>query len=271
MLTYHASSEKNNLHMNLKRLYSDEMLYISAEWLDTQSAAHNAIRASPELAVALPRMTSAHEELAQNAQPLRDNPRLEAITKEEAALDGRHDDIIRGVFSILTGIAALLGPEQGPAIIELRDNLIPEGLSSTQKTYRAEAGHALQLESRLTLEIRQQTSKLRIDPQHPSHSLMHFLDEWIDIGKRLGALEDEKARLASPDRSPSTLVTARNKWIRMVNLFVAMAEAAEIDAATMQILISPLHAAESKAQKRSGKAPAAPKNQEQPVTKPPSE
>ncbi|HRI68054.1 MAG TPA: hypothetical protein PK156_27645 [Polyangium sp.] len=105
------------------------------------------------------------------------------------------------------------------------------------------------------------SSKIRPDPHHASHTLTQFLDEWIQIGKQLGALEVEKTQLAPPDRSPATLITARNKWIRTVNLFLASAEAAEIDHNTHNILFGSLLNAESKAAKRSPKPLNAPPNQ----------
>ncbi len=257
--------------MARKRLYSDEMLPITAPWLDPSNPAHQAILASTDLAPSIPRLTSAHEDLSKNAQPLHDNPRIEQISNEQADVDNRHDDIIRGSYSLLTGIAALLGPEHGASILELRDLIVPEGLSSTQKTYLAEAGQAAQLAERLTPEIRALTSKIRIDPQVPSRTFTHFLDEWLNLGKQLGTLEDEKAHLAPANRTQATLLAARNKWIRAVNLFLATAEAAEIDPATHQLLFGPLLAAEAKAAKRSTKPAPAPSNQSEPVAKPPSE
>lgn len=249
--------------MSKKRLQSDEMLTISADWQNPASPAHQAILGCTDLAAALPQITKAHNNLAQLAQPAPQG-RLQDISKEQGELDGRHDDIIRGSHHLLTGIALLLGPENGAAIAELRDLLVPEGLSSTQKSYRAQAGQAAQLQDRLAPDIRTKTSKIRIDPANSSHTLTHFLDEWISLGQRLGALEDEKARIA-PDRSASALLAARNKWIRTVNIFLAIAEDAELDAQTHQCIFGPLQDAEAKADKR-GHAPApAPENEPEPV------
>jgi hypothetical protein len=56
----------------------------------------------------MPRMTAAHSALATLAQPVVEDPRLAAISKEEAVLDPRHDDIIRGGHGLLTAAAFLL-------------------------------------------------------------------------------------------------------------------------------------------------------------------
>jgi hypothetical protein len=257
--------------MSAKKLASEEMLQVTADWLNPQSPAHKAILASEDLAPSLPRITAVHENLSKNAQPIVENPRIDQISKEQALIDTRHDDIIRGSYSILTGIAALLGAELGASILELRDNLIPDGLSSTQKSYLAEAGQAAQLSERLTPEVRAVTNKIRIDPKHATHTLTDCLNEWIHLGQQLGSLENEKAQLAPADRTQATLLAARNKWIRMVNLFLATAEAAEIDPATYQLIFGPLLAAQAKAAKRGSKPASAPETPAEPLVKPTSE
>jgi hypothetical protein len=244
--------------MARKHLNSEEMLHLSAAWTDPQNPAHQAILASPELAAFFPRLATAHQELAHNAHPVEQNPRLDEISKQQSAIDQRHDDVIRGTYTILTGIADLLGPDQGASFLDLRAKLIPEGLSSTQKTYTAEAGQAAQLADRITPEIRANLAKIRLDPQHPSRTLTFFLDEWISLGKELGDLETEKNRIEPGPRNQASLLAARNKWIRTTNLFVALAEAAEIDSTTHQLLFGPLLAAEQKSTKRSPKTPDSP-------------
>jgi hypothetical protein len=241
-----------------KHLASEEMLHLSAAWIQPQNPANVAILAATELAAFLPRLTAMHQELAQNAQPIIENPRFDEISNEQATIDARHDDLIRGSHSIFTGIAALLGAEQGAAFLDLRDKLIPDGLASTQKTYEGEAGQATQLADRITPEIRATLSKIRLDPQHPSRTLMFFLDEWMTLGKELGDLDTEKNRIAPGAHNQAAHLAARNKWIRTVNLFVALAEAAEIDPQTHQLLFGPLLAAEQKSNKRAPKTPPTP-------------
>jgi hypothetical protein len=241
--------------MARKHIASEEMLHLSAAWTQPKNPANLAILASTDLAAFLPRLVAAHQELAEQAHPLHENPRLEEIAKQQTSIDHRHDDVIRGSYAIFTGIADLLGPEHGAIFLDLRDKLIPEGLSSSQKTYSAEAGQAAQLAARITPEIRTTLSKIRLDPQHPSHTLAFFLDEWISLGQELGDLETEKNRIGPETRNQASLLAARNKWIRTVNLFVALAEAAEIDPATHQLLFGPLLAAEQKSNKRAPKTP----------------
>ena len=245
--------------MALKRLLSEEMLALSAAWINPQSSAHQAILASSDLAPQLPKITAAHNDLASAAQPVPVNPRIAEISKEQASLDARHDDILRGIYWLLTGTIHLLGPQSdGIPLLQLRNALLPDGLPSLQKSYRAEAGQAQQLKERLTPELRAQTDKITVGPKNKSRTLTKLLEEWIELGNQIGSLEDEKGQLAVPlgeSSANAVLLAARNKWIRAVNLFVALAESAELEAASHQLILGPLQLAESKADQRSS-APA---------------
>jgi len=261
--------------MSRKRLVTNEMLQLSAEWLDPQSPANKAILASTDLAPNLPRIQSAHIVLTAAAKPTALDPRLFEIIKEQTDLDDRHDDIIRGIHGLLTSTAVLLDAANGAPYLALRDLLIPDGLSSVQKSYLAEAGDVARVESSLTPEIRAQLKKILVGPKNNQRSLDQFVDEWIKVAKQLGALENEKTRLAPSPDSTSTgnnLVAARNKWIRAVNLFVAIAEAAELDPEADRIIFNPLRAAESKAAKRGHiSAPISDENHEDSASDPQAE
>lgn len=256
--------------MSRKRLLSEEMLALSSPWIAPQSPAYQAIAANQDLALFIPRITTAHNELASTAQPIRKNPRLDEISDQQSQIDIRHDDLIRGVHAIFTGIATLLGPTDGAKWLDVREQLIPDGLASTQKSYRAQVGQAAQLAPRLTPELRTLTSKIILDPQNSSHTLTHYLDEWITLGEQLGTLEDEKTRLEPADLTPAKHLNARNKWIRAVNLFVALAETAELDQATYALIFGPLLAAEANAAHRGRNPAPGSTNQTEPPPKPTS-
>ncbi len=220
-------------------LFSEEMLQLSATWVDVTSKAHEAILATPDLAPSMPRLTAAHSALAGLAQPVSADPRLAAITQEEAVIDPRHDDIIRGGYGLLTGAAFLL-EEGGAELLALRDTLFPDGLSSTQKSYRAEAGQASQFAARLTPELRAQLASLVVGPKSEKKTLEQFVDELIGLGAQLGALEDEKGRLQPAPGQSSTIGVAvraaRNQWIRVANALVANSEVAQLDEATDKLI-----------------------------------
>ena len=239
--------------MSRKRFTTAEMLFITADWIKPGSEANQAILASTDLALNLPRIQSAHQELSTAAQPTALNPRLFEIIKEQTDLDDRHDDIIRGIHGLLTATAALLGSSESLELLALRDQIIPDGLATVQKSYSAEAAEAAQLAARFTPEIRTKLDKFLVGPKSAQHKLSQYLDEWILLGNRLGALEIEKSRLNASESAISTgatIMAARNKWIRTVNLFLAVAEAIELDFATENTIFGHLHVTETKADRR---------------------
>ncbi|MDI1476761.1 hypothetical protein [Polyangium sp. y55x31] len=245
--------------MALKHLQTEEMLQVSATWTDPQSPVRAAILGNPDLSAKLPRIDEIHSILAVAAQPSK-NPRLDEISAEEARIDVRHDSIIRGVFGFLTSTAELLGGDAGADLIQLRDLLIPDGLPSLQKTYRAQAGQAQQLAERLTPAIKARTNSIFIGQGAAQKSLTEYLEEWIALGKQLGEREDEKGRLLAEQSelaSGTALVKARNRWIRVVNALIADGELAELAPATEALVFGPLRDAEKKADARARSAPAA--------------
>jgi hypothetical protein len=237
--------------MAFRHLESTVMLQISATWLDPASDANKVLLAVPDLATFLPRLAKPHTSLSALLQPGSDT-RIAAIISEQFEIDIRHDGIIRGVFAFLSGAAELLSGDAGKALIELRDFLVPEGLSSLQKSYRTEAAQAAQLNERLTPTIKAQLDSLHLGLSGQSKPLRHFVDEWISLGKKLGLLEDEKARLQdSPaETTAQAIIKARNLWIRTVNALVAQAELVEIDEATDRLVFGPLRAASKNAERK---------------------
>lgn len=246
--------------MALRHLDSAVMLQLSATWLDSTSDAHKALVAVPDLATLLPRLNKPHTSLAALLQPGQD-ARVAAIIKEQFALDVRHDGLIRGMVGFLSGAAELLSGEAATMLLELRDFLAPDGLSSMQKSYRAEATQAAQLKERITPAVQAQLDALQVGVLGYSKPLGHFVEEWISIGKKLGMLEDEKARLQdSPgETAGQALVKARNLWIRTVNALLAQAELVELDEAADRLIFGPLRIASKNAERKAkGKSDDAP-------------
>ena len=170
------------------------MIQISGTWIDPASKAHDAILANDEIKPITGRIRAAHELLATAAQPV-DTPRLNTIIEQEARIDARHDAIIRGIWGFLTAKAELIGGDAGNAFISLRDLLLPDGLQSQLKTYRGEAGQALQLADRMTPAVRAQTDGILIGQGPNAQTLTYYVDELIDLGKQLGTFENERAVL----------------------------------------------------------------------------
>ena len=243
--------------MALKRLTTEEMVQLSGPWVTAGTDARKAILAVPEMAGVLPKVEAAHQAL-HAAQPGTDDPRLAKLQEEAAEEDVQHDTLVRGIHTFLTGLA-LLGGDTPAADVssKLRDFLLPDGLETMQKTYRAEAGAAKLLETRLAGDagVKKQLKEITVHKK----PLGHFVDLLLARANRLGELEDERAALESAAAGPSDgarLVAARNQWIRAVNALVANADLAELDETKSRLIFGSLRLAEKKADRR-GKVPAA--------------
>lgn len=248
--------------MALKRLTTAEMVQITGPWIEPTSKAKTAMLGKPLLAALVPQIEAAHAAL-HGAQGSPDNPKLETLKGEAAALDQKHDTIIRGVHMVLSGLALLAADDEAAnKILAVRDFLVPDGLAGIQASYRAEAGAAELLATRLAAD----PAVVGATKDIPVHgkSVHDFVETWIATARDLGKNEDERAQLA-PSAGPSDgakLVEARNLWIRTVNGVVAMGALAGLDAEADRMIFSPLRDAEKTADRRI-KAPAEP-----PVTTP---
>ena len=237
--------------MALKRLTAEEMVDISRGWTEENSEARGIIESCEVTASLLPLLEDSHNTLTDLVESDTSDVRLKDISVEQEALDARHDDLIRGGHMMLTAIAYLLGMGgRGAALLELRDHLIPDGLTSVSKSYRAEAGQAALLEKRVG-SMDSQLKSIQVGPD-PADTLASFVAEWIAVGKRLGELEDEKTRLQSrpPDATGTERVSARNRWIRVGNALVANAELAQLTDEQMATVFGPLWQAEDTANRR---------------------
>ena len=242
--------------MAAKRLTTDEMVQISGPWITKGSAARTAIAAVPEMAGLLPRVDEAHQAL-HDAQPSAGDPRLAALQDEAASVDAQHDTLIRGVSMTLTALALLSDAAKASALLKLQEVLLPDGLGSIQKTFRAEAGAAELLKTRLAADpsLKKQLKDIPVF----KHTLGHFVEEWLGHAKRLGELEDERAAIVSGGPGDGAkLLAARNQWVRAVNALVANAAMAELDEPTDQLIFGAFRLAEKTADRRAKASSEAP-------------
>jgi hypothetical protein len=242
--------------MAYKNLIPEEQIQISGTLLDAATKAGQALAAIDELQPKVKKLAVAHDILSAANQPSED-PRVKEIILEETGVDARHDAVIRGIWGFCTSQAELLGGVAGAAFISLRGTLLPDGLQSQLKTYRAEAGQAAQLATRMTPAQRQRTDAIVVGEPPNARPLTVHVDELISLGKQLGKLEDEKDQILAAPNDGSALVNARNGWVRVVNALVADAELADLPADVDALLFGPLRAAEKKADARARNAATA--------------
>lgn len=245
--------------MALKRLTTDEMIQLSGAWVPG-GAAHAVIASQPELAALAARLEAARNDLI-GLQPSPDDPRLAALAREAAEVDLRHDAVVRGLHEILSSLAMLSSDEaRTEALLRVRDALLPEGLETIQRTYRAQAGAVERLRARLESD-----ASLRATLETESvggKTLSAYVAEWIATGQRLGEIETERATISGPTAPSvgSREVAARNQWIRIVNVLIANAALAGVEGEADTQLFAALRIAERNADRRGrargGKSPS---------------
>lgn len=237
--------------MALKRLSTEEMVQLSGPWVTEGTEARDAILAVPEMAGVLPKVEAAHGAL-HGVQPTAEDPRLARLQEEAAEEDVQHDTLVRGMHMYLTSLALLSGSSTtADSLLQLRDFLLPDGLETMQKSYRAEAGAGDLLKTRLSDDAgaKKQLKKIPVLEKH----LGQYVDMLLARAKRLGELEDERARIVNAPASPSDgarLMLARNQWIRAVNALVANADLAELDGDKSRLVFGALRLVEKKADRR---------------------
>lgn len=255
--------------MAFKRLTTAEMVQISGPWVTAGNPARDAILGEKALAGLLPRLEEAHKAL-HDTQPGTGDPRLAALQEEEAAVDLQHDTYVRGSHMLLSALA-LLSPNAatGATFERLRDFLLPDGLDTTQKSYRNESGAASLLETRLAGDpsAKKQLKEIPVLKQN----LGHFVTGWMTAAATLGKLEDEKALITGTTGEGARAQSARLQWIRAVNALVALADLSPLEEATDRQIFGALRLAEKAADRRArtpNEEPAAEPEAEETPAKP---
>jgi hypothetical protein len=235
--------------MAYRYLTLEEQYQVSTPWVTVGDPARVAIEKTPLLVPQLPKLQTAHDSIA--ALRGREDPKQQSIAQLELQVDHRHDTLVSGIYKSLSMLSVLSPAKE--ELLSLRDWLFPNGLSHTRLSYRGEAGHAALVASHLDDAM---TARLKAVNLH-DQSLFDLVQQWFAAAKQLGDLEEQKARLAEvPPTMAGEVQAARMAWVRAVKLFVANAEAAELDADTDNLLFSALRAAERAAEARVHTRPA---------------
>jgi hypothetical protein len=211
----------------------------------------------------LPKLDAAHEgllgtQIRQSSAPL--EAAREEIQDRQTATDGLHDRKMRGSIGLLTALADLTDdPAMAKRYEELRDNLCPIGLKGTTASYVAQAGAARLLPSRLNAEDQALLDSIPIPEGH----LRDAVETWTNAALELEKLEAQKTELDkqikdAPAVRPSDVQQARYRWLRAARALEVNLELAEVDDATTQAVLGPLHEAARKVDRRKPTAGARP-------------
>jgi hypothetical protein len=234
--------------MALKRLSTGEMISLTSPWTQKNHPDRKVLLGVDEIAPLLPKIDDAHQALLSTQVDATPPPRLAALQEEQKRLDVRHDDILRGCFTLPQALAYLAkDPNEAKALLALQKTLLPDGLKATQKSYRDEAGQAAMLEKRLTAEDVSLLKSLEI----PGGTLWDAVNEWRQLGAQLGKLEDERVKLeGGTGTMPADVLTARNRWIRAVNAVRTVLDLLDDGNEKLAAIVARIDEAERKADRR---------------------
>ncbi|MCG8419246.1 MAG: hypothetical protein MJE77_15030 [Proteobacteria bacterium] len=238
--------------MAFRNLTAETMATISERWLDPERDREILAKLSV-LAPLLPLIEERHQALI-SGQHIGSamKAEIETVRTKQQTLDVKHDRKIRGTHYMLTGLAELADDaDQAAAFLDLRDRLLPEGRSATNRSYVDQAGDALRLPGRLDESDRKQLDQVPT----PWGNLGNEVDAWTEAATEIGQLEEQRIELernADSDAvTPAQARQAMNNWIRIAravenNLDVAPGATDEI----RDRILGPLYRAEERADRK---------------------
>ncbi|MCG8420102.1 MAG: hypothetical protein MJE77_19405 [Proteobacteria bacterium] len=238
--------------MALRSFSNDEMVALTGTWVTADHKDRELLASRPVLAALLPELDEAHEGVL-NIQPYEETvERLDEIQEEQARLDVRHDNRMRGIHHRFLSEAYLTDDQD---FIERLDDLhaliVPEGLASTQKTYREESGHGQRVSAQLTDD---QHGTLRDLATHDG-TLHDSVEEWAELAERLGELDRERTGILPPRHKSirGDNLRARNRWMRIIRTIRTNAELLGDDA-EIAALLGRISIAEQQQEERAARA-----------------
>ncbi len=231
--------------MSLKALLLEEMVRVSEPWIDPEKDAHR-ILSETELLVGISGLVAeAHRALVETLPE--NDERAAQLTREMAEADAEHDRRLRLVYETMNVLAAM---EDTGEIQALLDKILPDGLAHNTRTYRAEAGHTLLVQARLTAADKALMKAQKVGGTH----LFAIVESWLEAGRTLGELEEERVQLDGPGKSATGAINAvRLRWIQVVNALVALAKLAGLSEEEDRVLFAALRDAERKSDERRGR------------------
>lgn len=196
------------------------------------------IEKHPLLRPHLDELQSVHDELLSLvARTSVDSERLARLRARQEAHDKKHDDAVRFCNALLaTAILATTG-EDRLAFEALAADVQPLGDALVNASYVEEAGAAAVLEQKLDKALRARLARVALEYDGQKRTLLDAIKEQIAAGRALGKLETEKRMLEGSDANEGEsdedrsylqkVASARNEWIRTVQLFASTVERAK--------------------------------------------
>jgi hypothetical protein len=231
------------------------MIAISDPWVDSIKD-KPLLESVPLTAGLVPILAATHNQLlVLRIVPAAKEALMQTLSSQAWTLDTDHDDKYRALHSILSGWAQVSNTARRLEIETVRDTIFPDGLAGTQRTYLAESGNVELALSQITPAIEAVLNSIVVD----SKSMFELFHEWVTVGRELGNVERERARLTEKDAGSGVtakdILLARFKWIRAVNALCALLDLdSEIPEDTRIRLLQPLRTAEAKFARKKSQA-----------------
>jgi hypothetical protein len=232
------------------------MVQLTEPWLDPKRD-RSKLEALPSGKALLPNIEAAFQGLlSTQKQDATIATEVAKIQNEQSRVDLVHDRKLRGTYYVLSSLAELADDEeQEAALLAARDELAPNGLSATQRTYAEEAGDVPLAKARLSAKSEALLKKV---PVLGGKKLASEVDAWFDAGKKLGELEEKRRALGADAKtgggaSRAEALRARNYWIKVVRHMETSLELDGADEATARAILRPVREAEKSAGKRARK------------------
>lgn len=216
-------------HVALKYMSVEEMVGATAPLVSPDHPDRQALEREPQLIGLLPALDRSHRQLLDTQQIALTPERLAEIQDQQDGLDFRHDDVIRAVWHCILAVLFMSSDDEvKEQMSELRETLLPDGLSAVNKSYREEVGQARIVESRLTADHRSLMARIPLG----QGTLLDAVQEWFELARQLGELDRERSgsSLAAEGSARLSVTGARNQWIRTIRMIrdvLAMLPASE--------------------------------------------
>ncbi|WP_428267123.1 hypothetical protein [Haliangium sp.] len=234
--------------MALRRLKTAEMVSLISSWVDDDHPDRQALRGVALMAALLPTIDAAYEVLIATHGARPSPGRLARIQERQAAVDAVHDDLVRVIYhSLRAAIYDRRARDAHQPLEALQAMLLPEGLRMVQKSYREEAGHVAVVAEQLGDSERALLASL---PVSERRSLLDVVEQWIEEGMRLGALDRERSGGDEPRVTPGAIMAARNQWIRAMHIVRTNASLIAAEHPEIAGLIAHIDRAEAEAERR---------------------
>src|SRR5690606_2540142 len=229
--------------MSLKKLSSKEMVQHGGNLLDPNEEPRKIIdrlETGPGMVAMIHR---ANERLIEAQPP--SGSEIEALTNAIAALDARHDELVRALDARFESeYYATKDQELRGKIARTRKATFPTGRAIIQATHVEEAGETKLRAGRLTESDRELFRSFDTIEKVSGEAL---LDELQAVGTELGKLHKRRDQLGKEGELVLKAGEARYHWIRVIRALEAVLIGEGIDPVTV---LGAIYAAAAKAERR---------------------